>query len=208
LPDLKETIMNKKITQILSLTIFLLTAIGFSIYNTQFSTVEQDSNNDTKVYSKELASLATIDTSDLLMDSNSEINKINSINAELMELENEVEVINESARSSYYHDKFNGKKTANGDVFNNKKYTAAHKTLPFGSKIRVTNNQNDESVIVTVNDRGPFTKGRQLDLSKQAFLDITHNKGAGTLNVKIEVLPTDYEDSKDNLQESLDEFML
>lgn len=200
--------MNKKITQILSLTIFLLTAIGFSIYNTQFSTVEQDSNNDTKVYSKELASLATIDTSDLLMDSNSEINKINSINAELMELENEVEVINESARSSYYHDKFNGKKTANGDVFNNKKYTAAHKTLPFGSKIRVTNNQNDESVIVTVNDRGPFTKGRQLDLSKQAFLDITHNKGAGTLNVKIEVLPTDYEDSKDNLQESLDEFML
>lgn len=200
--------MNKKITQILSLTIFLLTAIGFSIYNTQFSTVEQDSNNDTKVYSKELASLATIDTSDLLMDSNSEINKINSINAELMELENEVEVINESARSSYYHDKFNGKKTANGDVFNNKKYTAAHRTLPFGSKIRVTNNQNDESVIVTVNDRGPFTKGRQLDLSKQAFLDITHNKGAGTLNVKIEVLPTDYEDSKDNLQESLDEFML
>ncbi|RRJ92334.1 septal ring lytic transglycosylase RlpA family protein [Paenimyroides tangerinum] len=130
------------------------------------------------------------------------------INSELLSLENEVEVINESAKTSYYHDKFNGKKTASGQVFNNGKYTAAHKTLPFGSKLRVTNNENDESVIVTVNDRGPFTKGRHLDLSKQAFLDITHNKGAGVLNVKIEVLPEDYEDSKLDLQESLDEFML
>lgn len=200
--------MNKKVTHILSLTIFLLTAIGFSIYTTHFSTVEQEENNETGVYSKELASLSINDTSDLLMETNSEMNKIISINAELMELENEVEVLNESAKTSYYHDKFNGKKTASGQVFNNDKYTAAHKTLPFGSKLRVTNNVNDESVVVTVNDRGPFTKGRHLDLSKQAFLDITHNEGAGVLNVKIEVLPDDYEGSKLDLQESLDEFML
>nr|WP_235830327.1 septal ring lytic transglycosylase RlpA family protein [Paenimyroides tangerinum] len=200
--------MNKKVTHILSLTIFLLAAIGFSIYNTQFSTVEQEENNETRVNSRELASLAVNDTSDVLLESTSEITDIMLINSELLSLENEVEVINESAKTSYYHDKFNGKKTASGQVFNNGKYTAAHKTLPFGSKLRVTNNENDESVIVTVNDRGPFTKGRHLDLSKQAFLDITHNKGAGVLNVKIEVLPEDYEDSKLDLQESLDEFML
>lgn len=200
--------MNKKITHILSLSILLLTSIGFGIYNTQFATVEQEKNNETEVYSKELASLSVNDTSDLMMDSTSEMTEIMSINSELLALEDEVELLNENAKSSYYHDKFNGKKTASGQIFSNKKYTAAHKTLPFGSKIRVTNNENDESVIVTVNDRGPFTKGRQLDLSKQAFLDITHNKGAGTLNVKIEVLPEDYEDSKLDLQESLDEFML
>ena len=200
--------MNKKVTHILSLTIFLLAAIGFSIYNTQFSTVEQEENNETRVNSRELASLAVNDTSDVLLESTSEITDIMLINSELLSLENEVEVINESAKTSYYHDKFNGKKTASGQVFNNGKYTAAHKTLPFGSKLRVTNNENDESVIVTVNDRGPFTKGRHLDLSKQAFLDIAHNKGAGVLNVKIEVLPEDYEDSKLDLQESLDEFML
>lgn len=200
--------MNKKVTHILSLTIFLLAAIGFSIYNTQFSTVEQEENNETRVNSRELASLAVNDTSDVLLESTSEITDIMLINSELLSLENEVEVINESAKTSYYHDKFNGKKTASGQVFNNGKYTAAHKTLPFGSKLRVTNNENDESVIVTVNDRGPFTKGRHLDLSKQAFLDITHKKGVGVLNVKIEVLPEDYEDSKLELQESLDEFML
>lgn len=200
--------MNKKVTHILSLTIFLLAAIGFSIYNTQFSTVEQEENNETRVNSRELASLAVNDTSDVLLESTSELTDIMLINSELLSLENEVEVINENAKTSYYHDKFNGKKTASGQVFNNEKYTAAHKFLPFGSKLRVTNNKNDESVIVTVNDRGPFTKGRHLDLSKQAFLDITHNKGAGVLNVKIEVLPEDYEDSKDDLQESLDEFML
>lgn len=200
--------MNKKVTHILSLSILLLTAIGFGIYSTQFSTVEQERNNETGVYSNELASLSINDTSDLMLETTSERSEIMAINSELLALEDEVELLNENAKSSYYHDKFNGKKTASGQVFSNKKYTAAHKTLPFGSKIRVTNNENDESVIVTVNDRGPFTKGRHLDLSKQAFLDITHNKGVGTLNVKIEVLPEDYEDSKLDLQESLDEFML
>ena len=66
----------------------------------------------------------------------------------------------ENAHASYYHDKFNGRKTASGEKFDNNLYTAAHKTLKFGTKIRVTNTVNDSSVIVTVNDRGPFVKGR------------------------------------------------
>jgi len=208
LPDLKVTIMNKKITQILSLTILLFTAIGFWVVYPTNHVVKQGLSNITKVNSKEFASLVKGESTRLLMDSSSEFDKIDFINSELLALENEIEVLNENAKTSYYHDKFNGRKTASGELFNNEKYTAAHKTLPFGSKLRVTNNENEESVIVTINDRGPFVKGRHLDLSKQAFLDITHNKGVGVLNVKIEVLPDDYEDQKLELQEDLDEFIL
>ena len=90
--------------------------------------------------------------------------------------------------ASYYHDKFNGKKTASGERFNNKDYTAAHKELQFGTKVRVTNLANAKSVIVTINDRGPFSKGREIDLSKKAFMEISDKKSHGELSVKIEVL--------------------
>ncbi len=70
--------------------------------------------------------------------------------------------------ASYYADKFNGRKTASGAVFKNSKRTAAHKTLPFGTKVRVVNLKNGRSVKVRINDRGPFVKGRIIDLSKKA----------------------------------------
>lgn len=91
------------------------------------------------------------------------------------------------AVASYYGNKFNGRKTASGERFSNKKYTAAHKKLPFGTKVRVTNKANGKSVIVIINDRGPFVKGRHIDLSKRAFMDITDNKKHGLLKVTIEV---------------------
>ena len=94
----------------------------------------------------------------------------------------------ENAHASYYHDKFNGRKTASGEKFDNNLYTAAHKTLKFGTKIRVTNTVNDSSVIVTVNDRGPFVKGRELDLSKKAFMEIAKFKQRGYLIVNIEII--------------------
>lgn len=59
-------------------------------------------------------------------------------------------------------------KTASGEVFSPKKLTAAHKTLPFGTKVKVTNLDNKKSVVVTINDRGPFVRGRIIDLSKSA----------------------------------------
>lgn len=93
-----------------------------------------------------------------------------------------------AVHASYYHDRFNGRKTASGKRFDNSKYTAAHKKLPFGTKLRVTNPTNSKSVIVTVTDRGPFTRGREIDLSKKAFMDITHAKGRGYLNVNLEVI--------------------
>ncbi|AWA29157.1 septal ring lytic transglycosylase RlpA family lipoprotein [Flavobacterium magnum] len=89
---------------------------------------------------------------------------------------------------SYYGDKFNGRKTASGEKFSNSKKTAAHRSLAFGTKIKVTNVANDKSVIVTINDRGPQKSGRELDLSKSAFMEITDNKNHGTLKVDIQLI--------------------
>ena len=90
--------------------------------------------------------------------------------------------------ASYYHNKFNGRKTASGEVFSNNKLTAAHRTYPFGTYLKVTNVANGKSVMVKVNDRGPFTKGKELDLSRKAFMDITDNPNKGNLQVNIEVV--------------------
>lgn len=97
-------------------------------------------------------------------------------------------VFKRNAHASYYHDKFNGRKTASGKRFDNGKLSAAHRKFPFGTKLRVTNEENGKSVIVEVIDRGPFARGRELDLSKKAFMDITSNKRSGAVNVKIEEL--------------------
>jgi rare lipoprotein A len=70
--------------------------------------------------------------------------------------------------ASYYADKFNGRRTASGETFHNGGYTAAHRSLPFGSKVRVTNPANGKSVVVRINDRGPFHGGRLIDLTKSA----------------------------------------
>ena len=90
--------------------------------------------------------------------------------------------------ASYYHNKFNGRKTASGEVFSNNKLTAAHRTYPFGTYLKVTNVANGKSVVVKINDRGPFTKGKELDLSRKAFMDITDNPNKGNLQVNIEVV--------------------
>lgn len=90
--------------------------------------------------------------------------------------------------ATYYADKFNGRKTTSGERFNNKKYTAAHMKLPFGTKVRVTNEKNGKWVDVKVNDRGPYSKKLEIDLTKQAFMEIASNKGSGTFKVKIEII--------------------
>ena len=93
-----------------------------------------------------------------------------------------------SGIASYYHDKFNGRKTASGERFSNSEYTAAHKELNFGTRVKVTNIANDKSVIVKINDRGPFTKGREIDLSKKAFFEIANSKYAGHIMVDLELV--------------------
>lgn len=98
-----------------------------------------------------------------------------------------------AAHASYYHDKFNGKRTASGKPFDNKKFTAAHRTLPFGSKVRLTNTVNNKSVVVEITDRGPFTKSREIDITKAAFMEIATNKGNGSVNVTIEIIQNNIE---------------
>lgn len=93
-----------------------------------------------------------------------------------------------TGQASYYHNKFNGRKTASGEKFSNNKLTAAHRKLPFGTRVRVTNVANGKSVVVVINDRGPFKKSREIDLSRRAFMDITDNKNHGLLKVKLTIL--------------------
>jgi len=90
-------------------------------------------------------------------------------------------------KASYYGSKFQGKPTASGEAFDMNKHTAAHKTLPFGTKVRVTNQNNGKFVVVRINDRGPFTKGRIIDLSLAAAKKINMIK-QGVVKVKLEVL--------------------
>jgi rare lipoprotein A len=92
--------------------------------------------------------------------------------------------ISQTGKASYYADKFNGRKTANGETFRNSKLTAAHKTLPFGTRVRVTNLSNGRSVRVRINDRGPFVAGRIIDLSKKAAKKIDM-VNAGVQEVKV-----------------------
>ncbi|HPO50144.1 MAG TPA: septal ring lytic transglycosylase RlpA family protein [Spirochaetota bacterium] len=90
-------------------------------------------------------------------------------------------------KASYYGEKYNGRKTANGEIFDDSKFTAAHKTLAFGTFLKVTNAKNNRSVIVRVNDRGPFVKGRILDLSTAAAKKIG-SISDGVWDVEIEVI--------------------
>ena len=89
--------------------------------------------------------------------------------------------------ASYYHDKFNGRKTANGEIFDNSEFTAANRKLPFGTSVKVTNLRTGLSVIVRINDRGPFHASRALDLSKAAFDEIG-NLDRGTIPVEYEII--------------------
>ena len=97
-------------------------------------------------------------------------------------------VYKKKAKVSYYADKFNGRKTASGEKFSNRKLTTAHRTLSFGTQLKVTNVANNKWVIVKVNDRGPFIRSRELDLSKEAFMQITDNKNHGILTVNTEII--------------------
>ena len=93
----------------------------------------------------------------------------------------------EKGKASFYADKHEYQKTASGALYQHDLKTAAHRTIPFGSKIEVTNIHNGKSVVVVVNDRGPFVNGRIVDLSKSAFSGIG-NTSLGLLNVQIEVI--------------------
>lgn len=94
----------------------------------------------------------------------------------------------ETGIASWYGPGFDGKKTANGEIFDEDELTAAHKTLQMPSLVRVTNLDNGRSLIVRVNDRGPYARGRIIDVSKRAA-ELLGFKNKGTAKVRLEVLP-------------------
>ncbi len=89
--------------------------------------------------------------------------------------------------ASFYAAKFHGRRTASGEKFSSKLLTAAHLTLPFGTQMKVTNPKNSKSVIVRVNDRGPYVRGRLLDLSRAAA-DLIGITRLGVARVELEIL--------------------
>lgn len=101
----------------------------------------------------------------------------------------EIKPIYEGAvgKASWYGEQFHGNLTANGEVYDMNAMTAAHKHYPFGTRLEVTNLKNNKSVVVRINDRGPFVAGRDLDLSRAAF-DKIGNLGSGTIDIKIKEL--------------------
>ena len=92
----------------------------------------------------------------------------------------------QTGMASFYGGSWHGKKTANGEIFNENSLTAAHRTLPFGTRVRVTNLDNGKSVVVRINNRGPYSNGRIIDLSKAAFSRIA-STSRGVTRVKLEV---------------------
>ncbi|MBP2291525.1 septal ring lytic transglycosylase RlpA family protein [Azospirillum rugosum] len=94
-------------------------------------------------------------------------------------------VLVHKGKASYYADFFDGRRTASGERFSQRKLTAASRTLPLGSRVLVTNADNGRSVEVVINDRGPYVKGRVIDLSKMAARELDMIE-EGVVNVRVE----------------------
>jgi rare lipoprotein A len=101
----------------------------------------------------------------------------------------------QTGKASFYADKFEGVSTASGEKYKHSKLTGAHKTLPFGTKVRITNLANNQSVEITINDRGPYVDGRIVDVSKAAAEQLGF-VNMGLAEVKLEVI--DPGDGKSN----------
>lgn len=93
----------------------------------------------------------------------------------------------QTGMASWYGNPFHGRQTASGEVYDMDRMTAAHQTLPFGTRVRVENLDNGSTVVVRINDRGPFVKGRILDVSRRAARELGMI-GPGTARVRITVL--------------------
>ena len=124
--------------------------------------------------SAEIAGTRSLDAADLESNSSSELN-VSKVDTVLLH----------KGKASYYADYFHGRRTASGERFSQHKLTAASRTLPLGSRVLVTNADNGRSVEVVINDRGPYVKGRVIDLSKRAARQLGMIED-GVVNVRVE----------------------
>ena len=128
-----------------------------------------------------------LDTFNPLFSSAEAAQRTDSFSKKAFSVKNNTSFAVTEGKASFYSDQFHGHKTANGETFNMDKLTAAHPSLPFGTWVKVTNLRNGKGVIVRINDRGPFVKGRIIDLSISAAKEIGIIK-SGTVQVKLEAI--------------------
>ncbi len=143
----------------LFLFLMMIALVGFTIV----------SNEDDEISASE--------ANDDLISETIELNPVNFSVVTLTELG--------TMKSSWYGPGFHGKKTANGEIYDQMSLTAAHKSLKFGTLLKVTNPRNSKSVVVRINDRGPYIEGRDLDLSKAAAMELGLMR-RGVAKMKIE----------------------
>jgi rare lipoprotein A len=178
--------MNTKIVILFFSIITSLFAFNSSVKNPQQKEKPQEKNKEKSTPVKDKTKVATVVKTDTLTVK--EIVPVKETDTLQIDPNSKLKVYKKNAHASYYHNKFNGRRTASGKKFDNNKYTAAHKKLPFGTLVKVTNEANGKSVIVEISDRGPFSKVREIDLSRRAFMDIVSNKNSGSVIVTIEVV--------------------
>lgn len=189
--------MNTKINSYL-LVLMTFTLLAFSSGNPQQKEKPKDKNKEKTTPAKDskdpkeikdpkdkTKTVATAKTDTVVVK---EIPVVKETDTLQIDPNSKLKIYKKNAHASYYHHKFNGRRTASGKRFDNNKYTAAHKKLPFGTLVKVTNEANGKFVIVEITDRGPFSKVREIDLTKRAFMDIVSNKNSGSVIVKIEVV--------------------
>lgn len=149
-------------------------------------------NNKISESNKKGSSFTYVNEDSLSLESNSL--KSNTLELSNKKIENHAEekVEEKSELSnkgviSWYGKKFQGRYTSSGEKFDMNDLTAAHKTLPFGTKVKIRNPKNGKEVIVRITDRGPLSPKREFDLSQAAFKELA-NLGSGVLNVTYEIL--------------------
>ncbi|TDD99818.1 septal ring lytic transglycosylase RlpA family protein [Flavobacterium cellulosilyticum] len=180
--------MKKIITLFISIAIASF-AISQTLNKEKQKTINQKTNVIAQVTTTQNATIQKIiNPKDTLKKSKFNIEPIELVSDSLTLELFKYKPFKNNVPASYYHDKFNGRKTSSGVRFDNNKYTAANKKLPFGTKVKVTNIASGKSVIVEIIDRGPFVKSREIDLTKRAFMEIAKNKGIGVMMVNIEVV--------------------
>lgn len=112
---------------------------------------------------------------------------LNACSALPSNINNQQRDVAEQGKASFYADKYHGRTTASGERFSQQAATAAHLKLPFGTRVKVTNSANNKSVVVRINDRGPYIQGRIIDLSKAMFEKIA-DSSAGVIDVSVTVI--------------------
>ena len=117
-----------------------------------------------------------------------EVEAIDQADQSVVDIDEETEI--GGGMASYYGNELAGNRTASGERFDPGQLTAAHRSLPFGSMVRVTNTSNGDSVVVRINDRGPFSRGRVIDVSQAAAREIGMHR-SGTARVKLALLNDD-----------------